>query len=241
MDLHKLFKREVEPLRVSAVVLAAGASVRFGSDKMMVSLGGIPVLVHTLRAMERCETVDEIIVVTRLSAVQEIADLCKEYGIEKVSKIVSGGATRMESALAGVSAVSRKARYIAIHDGARPFVSPELMERTAKAAREFYAAAPAMKSVDTLKAVDEKGFTAGTVDRENTMRVQTPQIFTGDLIRGALSDAVAKGLTLTDDSSAVERMGIHTCLVEGDERNIKITTPMDIALAGIILADWSKA
>ena len=178
---------------------------------------------------------DEIIIVTRRDRLEEIADLCHKNGLHKVRQVVSGGATRMESALAGVSAARHGAAYIAIHDGARPLVSQELIERTILAAQKYRAAAPAIPSTDTLKAVDARGFIVGTVDRESIRRVQTPQVFEGDLIKGALTKAVKDGLTLTDDCSAMDRMGVKTFLVEGDPANIKITTPDDLVTAEAIV------
>ena len=143
----------------------------------------------------------------------------------------------MESALAGVSEVKSGAELIAIHDGARPLVTQEVIERTVLAAKANLAAAPAVISTDTLKAVDENGFISGTVDRETVLRVQTPQIFHADVIKGALSKAVKDGLSLTDDCSAVEIMGIRTKIVEGDIENIKLTSPADVHLAAAILRD----
>ena len=143
----------------------------------------------------------------------------------------------MESALAGVSEVSSSASLIAIHDGARPLITQELIERTVYVARDNLAAAPAVASTDTLKAVDENGFITGTVDRNTVLRVQTPQIFQSDIIKGALTKAVKDGLQLTDDCSAVEMMGVRTKIVEGDIDNIKLTSPADIHLAASILRD----
>jgi 2-C-methyl-D-erythritol 4-phosphate cytidylyltransferase len=208
-----------------------------GSDKLMMKLGEIPVLARTLMAFQSSPLVDEIVVVTRLDKLQEIADLCKEYGIDKVSRVIAGGKTRTESALAGVSEVSSSAKLIAIHDGARPLVTADVILRTVYAAAEHMAAAPAVPSVDTLKAVDAEGCIIGTVDRETTLRIQTPQIFRAELIKGALTKAVEKGMTLTDDCAAAEMMGVRAKTVLGDEDNIKITTPRDMLFAAEILKE----
>ena len=230
-----LFREKEKEPHCSAVIVAAGNSERMGSDKLTALLGGIPVLARTLQVFEACRLVDEIIVVTRTDRIEEIADLCKEYGISKVSKVLAGGATRVESALAGVSEVQPKAARIAIHDGARPLVTVDLIERTVYAAKEHYAAVPVIPSTDTLKAVDDKGFVVGTVDRATTFRVQTPQVFKADFIKGALTKAMEKNLPLTDDCSAMEMMGVKTMTVHGDEDNIKLTTPRDMILAEAIL------
>ena len=238
MKLLNLFKKsEKKEPHCSAVIVAAGSSQRMGSDKLMMKLGEIPVLARTLKAFQSSPLVDEIVVVTRLDKLQEIADLCKEYGIDKVSRVIAGGKTRTESALAGVSEVSSSAKLIAIHDGARPLVTADVILRTVYAAAEHMAAAPAVPSVDTLKAVDAEGCIIGTVDRETTLRIQTPQIFRAELIKGALKKAVEKGMTLTDDCAAAEMMGVRAKTVLGDEDNIKITTPRDMLFAAEILKE----
>ena len=238
MKLLNLFKKsETKEPHCSAVIVAAGSSQRMGSDKLMMKLGEIPVLARTLKAFQSSPLVDEIVVVTRLDKLQEIADLCKEYGIDKVSRVIAGGKTRTESALAGVSEVSSSAKLIAIHDGARPLVTADVILRTVYAAAEYMAAAPAVPSVDTLKAVDAEGCIIGTVDRETTLRIQTPQIFRAELIKGALTKAVEKGMTLTDDCAAAEMMGVRAKTVLGDEDNIKITTPRDMLFAAEILKE----
>lgn len=219
----------------SAVVVAAGNSQRMGNDKLMADLGGKPVLARTLAAFQKSPYVEEIIVVTRADRIEEIADLCKQYHIDKASKVICGGATRTESALAGVSETQPKAQLIAIHDGARPLVSQAVIERTVLAARDYLAAVPVIPSTDTLKRVDDKGMVVDTVDRECTVRVQTPQIFAADYIKGALTNAMTKGIALTDDCSAIEAMGVKTFTVEGDEDNIKLTTPRDMLIAEAIL------
>ena len=217
-----LKKRRDEKPTCSAVIVAAGSSQRMGSDKIMMKLGAMPVLARTVLAFENNEYIDEIIIVTRTEKLQEIADMCYRNGLHKVKKVISGGATRMESALAGVSA-------------ARPLVSQGLISRTVLAAREWRSVVPAIASTDTLKTVDARGFITGTVDRASTVRIQTPQVFNGDLIKGALTKAVEKGLTLTDDCSAMEMMGIKTFVVEGDPENIKITTPEDLVMVRAIV------
>ena len=132
-------------------------------------------------------------------------------------------------------ALKKDCRLTAIHDGARPFVSKQLIEDCIRRASIQYAAIPVVKSTDTLRAVDENGSLIGTYDRDRVVRVQTPQIFLSEIIKGALSDAVQKGMTFTDDASAVERMGVRIQAVEGDEENIKLTTPQDMLIAQGIL------
>ena len=236
MNCCSLRKDKKKPV-CSAVIVAAGSSQRMGTDKIMMKLGAMPVLARTILAFENNAYIDEIIIVTKTEKLEEIADLCKEYGIDKVSRVIAGGKTRTESALAGVSEVSSSAKLIAIHDGARPLVTADVILRTVYAAAEHMAAAPAVPSVDTLKAVDAEGCIIGTVDRETTLRIQTPQIFRAELIKGALTKAVEKGMTLTDDCAAAEMMGVRAKTVLGDEDNIKITTPRDMLFAAEILKE----
>ena len=229
-------KKEETP-HCSAVIVAAGSSQRMGSDKLLHNLGIMPVLARTLLVFQDCELVDEIVVVTRMEKLEEVAELCKKYRIEKASKVICGGATRMESALAGVSEVKKKAKLIAIHDGARPLVSVELIENTVRAAARYKAAVPAIKSVDTLKLAEDGETVTGSLDRELVLRVQTPQVIDADLIKGALTFAAEKKLPLTDDCSAVEQMGVKARIVPGEEDNIKLTTPRDMLFAAAILKD----
>ena len=235
--LPKRPRKEGERAFCTAVIVAAGSSQRMGSDKIFAALGGWPVLVRSVRAFEASELVDEIIIVTREEKLQMVAELVKKYELNKVSKVILGGKTRVESCLAGVSEADHRAELIAIHDGARPLVTQRIIRDTVRAAEEFYAAVPVVRSTDTLKLLDEKGIVAGTVDRETIYRVQTPQVFRADLIKGALTEAMKRGLPVTDDCSAMELMGVKTHTVEGDEDNIKLTTPRDMVVAEAILKD----
>ena len=234
------------PLRIikkrpfcSAVIVASGASTRAGKDKIFASLGGVPVLVRTLCVFDQCECIDEIVLVVRQEKIEDAAALCQTYGIDKVKRIVCGGETRMHSALAGVSEVSSKAKLIAIHDGARPLITAELIEKVVHNAAIYKAAAPALPIKDTVKR-SKHNFMIRTLSREEIMAVQTPQVFQAELIKGALSDCLRQNLKLTDDCSAAEVFGAKTRIVPGNEENIKITTPLDFILAEAILEARKK-
>ena len=228
--IQKLKKRPF----CSVVVLAAGSSTRAGRDKLFYPLQGIPVLARSLQVFQQSEAVDEIILVTRADHIPEAADLCEKYGIVKARKILCGGATRAESALVGVSETNTRAELIAIHDGARPFVTEELLAALIHDALLYQAAVPGVPLRDTIKHV-EKGAAVSTVPRDETMAVQTPQVFRADLIKGALTQAVKQGLPITDDCSAVEAMGYSVRMTPGSAENIKITLPVDFCLADAIL------
>ena len=235
MKLKKLFRRKQKDPHCSVVVVAAGSSERMGGDKMLMTLGAKPVIIRTLMAFQKSPMVDDIVVVTKMEKITAIADMIKLYDITKVTQVISGGATRVESSLAGVSAVRRGAKLIAIHDGARPLVSQELIERVVKEANEHISAVPVLQSTDTLKRVDSRGVIVEGIDRASVFRVQTPQVFDADIIKGALTKAVEKRLPITDDCSAVDMMGFSTYTVEGDAGNIKLTLPEDMVLAEAIL------
>ncbi|MGN0982315.1 MAG: 2-C-methyl-D-erythritol 4-phosphate cytidylyltransferase, partial [Candidatus Limivicinus sp.] len=215
--------------------VAAGSSERMGADKMLMTLGAKPVIIRTLMAFQQSPMVDDIVVVTKAEKIMGLADMIKLYDISKVTQVISGGATRMESALAGVSAVRKGAKLVAIHDGARPLVTQDLIRRVVEAANEYIAAVPAIRCVDTMKQVDGNGVITGALDRDSVVRVQTPQVFDADVIKGALTKAVEKNLPLTDDCSAMDMMGVKTHVVEGDAGNIKLTEPADMILAEAIL------
>lgn len=223
----------------SVVVLAAGSSNRMGQDKIMMDVDGLPVIVHTLRAFETIPEANEVIVVTREELVPEIAGLCKMFGLQKVKKVVRGGASRVESARLGTLEADHDAVLIAIHDGARPFVSDAVVRGTILKAAQTGAAAPAVPVADTIK-VAHNGLVEYTPDRTTLFAIQTPQVFDASLIRAALQKALDDGAEVTDDCSAVERLGMKVFLTEGDERNFKLTTPADIARAEAMLKEAWK-
>ncbi len=232
MVMTELFKKKIN---CSAVIVAAGASTRFGGDKLFAPLCGEPVLAYSLMSFEACRYVDEIVVVTDSEKIVQVAELCESYNIVKVRKIVCGGATRLESALSGVSEASVNCDLIAIHDGARPLVTQKIIEDTIEAAIKYRAAVPAVPVRDTIKLL-HSGFVFETPDRASTFAAQTPQVFVPELIRGALTDALQKGLTVSDDASAIELLGHPVCVTEGSEENLKLTTPLDLQFAQCILA-----
>ncbi|MCD8161426.1 MAG: 2-C-methyl-D-erythritol 4-phosphate cytidylyltransferase [Clostridiales bacterium] len=219
----------------AAVVPAAGSARRMeGVDKILAELGGVPVIVRTLGALNDFDLIDEIIVVTREDLIVPISGLVKQHGLNKVKTVVKGGDSRAESVRLGLAEVSKEADLAAIHDGARPFVTRELLEEVIHAAERTNAAAPAVPVVDTVK-VAHNGLVDSTPDRETLFAVQTPQVFEYGLITGALERALRDKIPLTDDCSAVEAMGMKVTLTTGSRENIKITTPIDLATGEAIL------
>lgn len=218
----------------SAVIVAAGSSARFGEDKLLVQLRGKSVLHRTLIVFEECENIDEIILVVRKDRLEELAEICAGMRLTKLHKMVAGGSTRTQSALAGAVETDRKAKIILIHDAARPLVTCDLIEETIDCAAVYRSAAPAVRVKDTIKRA-ENGAVIETPPRDSLFAVQTPQAFDADIIKGALTNAVQKSISCSDDCAAAEALGLRTHLTAGSEENIKITTPLDIELAGIIL------
>ena len=218
-----------------AVIVAAGNATRMeGIDKTVALLGCEPIIVHTVRAFQNCDSIKEIVVVTRNDLLMQVSDLCQ--GFSKVKAVVVGGENRVASVVNGLRMLSTKARLVAVHDGARPLVSFEVIDRAVRAAHSYGAAAPGIAVKDTIKCV-KGGLVASTPERKTLQAVQTPQVFDRDILRGALKKAVKDGAEITDDCSAVERIGLRVRMVEGEERNIKITTPTDLKLAEMLLED----
>ena len=238
MDISKYTRlaRKALPLRCcGAVIVAAGTASRMGGiDKVMAQLKGEPMIVRTARTFENCDAIREIVIVTREDLVKPITELCR--GFSKVRQVVTGGSSRQESVEKGLAALSRQVELAAVHDGARPLIDWKTIDRTVRAANTYGAAAPAMAVKDTVKVVSG-GIVTATPDRSKLQAVQTPQVFDIDLLKGALSKAKADGAVLTDDCSAVELLGMSVRIVEGSERNIKVTTPLDLKIAELFLED----
>lgn len=235
--LKKFGKKEQQKKEIcSAVVVAAGSSSRMeGLDKILVNLDGKPILAYTLEALQQCPLIHEIIVVTREDLMVDIGKLCREFQIEKATKIMVGGKERIHSVQAGVRETREDASIIAIHDGARPFVTQEILTEVLTTAQRTNAAAPAIPVTDTIKR-GEGGLIVETLPREELFAIQTPQVFEGSLIKAALEKAIEDKASLTDDCSAVERLGMKVTLTKGSPYNMKITTPLDLVVAQGILA-----
>ena len=221
--------------RCGAVIVAAGSASRMGGiDKVMAPLAGEPMIKRTVRMFQECDAVSEIVVVTRQDLIVPITELCKTY--DKVIAVIAGGSSRQESVNLGINTLSGKTQLAAIHDGARPLVTWQVIDRAIRAGNTYHAAAPGIAVKYTIKTV-QGGVVINTPDRSTLQAIQTPQVFDIDLIRGALKQALEEDAPITDDCSAVERLGMSVKIVEGDERNIKVTTPMDLKIAEMLLEE----
>jgi len=217
--------------RVSAVVLAAGAGKRFGRMKQFEALRGRPVVEWALEAFQSHGAVDDIVLV--LPDEKDGGRYRPRFG--KITAVVRGGRRRQDSVLRGFRAVAAdRDGIVLVHDGARPLVSPALIGRVIAGALKTGAAVPVVPLEDTIKEVRDSRV-AATVDRASLVRAQTPQGFLHGLLEQALETAREDGFSGTDESMLVERLGVPVIQVEGDPRNLKITTPLDIMIAEVLL------
>ena len=238
MDITKITRpaRKLLPLKTcGAVIVAAGNASRMGGiDKVMAELKGEPMIVRTVRTFQECDAISEIVIVTRPDLISPISQLCRE--MPKVKAVVAGGKSRQESVNLGLNALSDKVKLAAIQDGARPLITWQVIDRVVRAAHTYGAAIPCVPVKDTIK-IGNGGVVDSTPDRATLFAAQTPQVFDYDLLRGALKKAELEDYMVTDDASAVEYMGMKVKIVEGDERNIKVTTPMDLKIAEMLLEE----
>lgn len=221
--------------RLHAVIVAAGAGTRMdGVDKLFAPIGGRPVLAHAIHAFQRSDAVSGIVLVVSEGNAERVRKLAEESGATKVREVVPGGSRRQDSVRGGLDALRDldPDDYVAVHDGARPLVTPELIERGLDAARGTGAAVPALPVAETVKEADGEGRVVRTVDRSRLYAVQTPQVFRYDLLSRAHREITHDA---TDDAAMVESLGVPVTLYAGDRANVKITTPADIELVEALL------
>ena len=227
---------------VSAIIVAAGGSVRMGiaDSKQFIPLLSRPAIEYTLKAFQSCYLIKEIVVVCRSQDMQRINSIISENDFSKVNQLVAGGSSRAESVRNGVNAASEKAKYFAIHDGARPLITVEEIKRVVEAAFETGAATLGTSVKDTIKIVDGFNNIESTPLRSQLRAVQTPQVFEKDLYTFALENAGDNVINFTDDCALIENMGGEVQVVKGSEENIKLTTPIDVVIAESILKERYK-
>ncbi len=225
---------------LTAIIVAAGDSRRMGFDKLFAAIAGEPVIAHTIRAFERARSVDGIIVVAREDRHDEIQTIVRDENFKKVNSIIPGGKRRQDSVRAALDHLESVIRYVAVHDAARPLVTPEQIERVFAQAQIHGAAALAEPINDTLKRADADLVVTEAVDRHQVYAMQTPQIFARQLIEEAYRAVYAEDISVTDEVSAVERLGRKIALVLNDDFNFKITYPRDLPLAEFVLTQGRK-
>ncbi len=241
--MFKIFNKLSNSLKspfLSAIILCAGHSTRFGDKKQMATVCGKTVAQRTIEVFQASEFVREIILVVPKEDIQEYQDLIVINDFKKVSAVVTGGDTRQASALRGFKHVSEKSKFIAIHDGARCLITTEIIEEVFASAIENRCACAGTKVTDTIKLVDDDGFVKRTVDREYLWNIQTPQIFDKEIYSVAVAKALQDGIVATDDCMLVENAKFKVKLVDCGKENIKITHKSDIILAEHIIRNRSE-
>ena len=219
-------------MNVCAVVPAGGLGTRMGGavPKQFLNLNGKPILYYTLKALQESGLISELILVVPK---KEYGNACDQWlgKPEIVTKVVVGGAKRQDSVYNGFCEVSRESEIVLVHDGVRPFLSHKMIRETINAAREYGAAITAIPVHDTIKRVDASGLVSQTVERENLWRVQTPQAFQYKILNEAFKKANSENFYGTDEGTLIEHLGAPVKVIEGSEKNIKITQPEDLELS----------
>lgn len=229
--------------KVAAIIVAGGSGKRMGMNikKQFIELDGKATLAHTIEVFNKCKIIDEIIVVVGKADKEKVrTEIVSRYDYSKVTQIVEGGKERQDSVYNGLMSVSDEVQYVMIHDGARPFISEEILEKAFIMTKERHATVVAVPVKDTIKVVNEALEVEGTPNRSTLWSIQTPQSFKKELLMEAYVYAKEEGLTVTDDSMLVEAYGKKVYIVEGDYNNIKITTPEDLVLGQAILRSKTK-
>lgn len=232
--MFRFLKRTKRKPFVSAIVAAGGSGTRMGQNKLLIELDSVPILIHTLLALDKSEIVDEIIIAAHKDYVVEYGKMAVDFGINKLKAVVAGGENRSGSVYNGIQNVSDNCKFVLIHDGARPFITEKDIINIAKKAFVSGAATAAVMVKDTIKEISDDKIVR-TFDRSKLVQVQTPQIFDVSLINGALSRVIKEKIPVTDDCQAMEIMGFAPSVVLTSYENIKITTPEDLYIGKAIL------
>ncbi len=229
-------------MKTSAIIAAGGSGKRMKTEdgKLFLELGGFPILLLTLSVFDNCDIINEIILPVPLDEIQKAKELTERAGLKKVRHIIQGGATRQASVYNGLKVVSSDADIIMIHDGARPFVSREMILDAVSETRAHRAVIVGMPVKDTIKLVNDERLVSNTLDRDLLWQVQTPQVFEASLIKEAYERAEKLGITATDDARLVERLGEKVKMINGSYENIKITTKEDLILGEAILSSRQR-
>ena len=227
-------------MNTSVIIVSAGSSTRMnGTDKQFAEICGIPVIIRSMLAFEKSDSTAEIIVASRPECINEITELAKKYNITKLTAVVPGGKTRQESVFNAVRKISDKTELIAVHDGARPLVETEHIEKVIRDAMIFGGAVLGVPVKDTIKVVNE-GLVTDTPPRSSLYITQTPQVFKKSVYFRGVEFAERNFLDFTDDCQLAEAIGVKICMTEGTYTNIKITTPEDLLSAEIFVKERNK-
>ena len=220
---------------LTAIIVAAGSSQRMGFDKLFASLGDKPVVAHAIDAFEQTSVIDEIILVAQKDQLPACEKMVDAQKFKKVRKVIPGGERRQDSVRAGLKEIDKNSEFVAVHDAARPLVRPKQIAQVFEACRDHGAAVLAEPIKDTLKRVTEEGFVCDSVEREGMFALQTPQIFSRQILEQSYDAIFAKNIVVTDETSAVENFGRKVAIVPNDDFNFKITVPSDLLLVDFVL------
>ena len=223
---------------LTAIIVAAGSSKRLGFDKLMASIAGKPVIRHAIEAFEHTKSVTGIVIVTRADRVKEFERLVSS--LNKIEAVIPGGEHRHNSVAAGLKSLNAATRYVAVHDAARPLITPTQIEQLFEQARAHEAASLVEPVRDTLKRADDNLVVSESIDRRGVYAMQTPQIFERKLLEEAYQSVASSGEIVTDEVSAVELLGRKVVLVPNPDVNFKITYERDLQLAEAVLLHRQK-
>lgn len=225
-------------MKCSVIIPAGGAGKRFGSNvpKQFVELSGVPIIIHTLNVFKEIEEIDSIIVAVHSEWYTYTKEMTEKFKVEKIAEIVIGGKTRQDSVSNALhSKHLSDTDIILVHDAVRPFASANLVKKIIDTTDEFGAAIPATAPRETIKERSANGIVIKTLERTKLCSVQTPQGFWQDIIQTAYTKANAAGYIATDDASLVEFLGYKVKVIDGEDNNFKITTPLDLNIAELLL------
>ena len=220
---------------LTAIIVGGGSSQRMGFDKLLAPLANKPVVAHSIAAFQETDSVSKIILVGRAERLADYREIVRAQNFSKVEAVIPGGARRQDSVRRGLEHVEASEQFVAVHDAARPLVTPALIERILQLAAAHGGAASAQQVIDTLKRADSGRVVIGSVERADLYAVQTPQIFRHDLLQKAYAKLLETDLEVTDEISAVERVQGKVVLLPNDEPNFKITYPADLSQAAFLL------
>ena len=223
----------------TAVIVAAGKGKRMGPDisKQFLPLCGKEILTHTVEVFEEADRIRDIVLVTGTDSLQDVQDMVREYGWQKVISVVAGGKERQDSVWNGLQAISEDTEIVLIHDGVRPFVTEEILDLSIETAVEMGGCAAGVPAKDTIKVCNSENIAVDTPDRSTLWQIQTPQTFRKELIVKAYEQAKAEGFLGTDDASLAENSGYSVKVIMGSYRNIKITTKEDLLIGEAFLKE----
>lgn len=226
----------------TAVIVAAGKGRRMGTEisKQFLPLCGKEILAHTVEKFEKAACIRDIILVTGGDALQDVRQMVQEYGWKKIISVTEGGKERQDSVFLGLQQVPQDTEIVLIHDGVRPFVTEEILERSIAAAKEIGGCVAGVPAKDTIKVCDAEGFAIATPDRSTLRQIQTPQTFRRNEILAAYEKAKADGFLGTDDASVAEHSGFPVRVIMGSYSNIKITTKEDLLIGAAFLKEETE-